>query len=92
MGACVDVDRVGRNLNGRDWIVKHGNAGAKNAPIRLVDTVTTLATMNKSEVEGTVDVGILMGEIYIPTKWEEFVTQCVGFGGIGGADEMGVRR
>ncbi len=86
------MDRVGRNLNRRDRIVKHGGAGAKNALLRLVDTVTTLATMNRSEVEGAVDVGILMGEIYIPTKWKEFVTQCVGFGGIGGADEMGGRR
>jgi len=86
------MDRIGRNLNRRDRIVKHGGAGAKNAPIRLVDMVMTLATMNRSEVEGAVDVCILMGEIYIPTKWKEFVTQCVGFGGIGGADEMGVRR
>ena len=54
--------------------------GAKKAPIRLVNTVTTLAAMNSSKVGGAVEVGILMGEVYIPTKWLEFVTQCVGFG------------
>jgi len=49
--------------------VKHGGAGAENVPIRPINTVTTLATVNGSEVEGPVDVGILMGEIDIPTKW-----------------------
>ena len=92
VGACVNVYRIGRNLDGRNRIVKHSGAGAKNPPIRLINAVTTLATINTSEVEGAVDVGIRMGEIYVPTEWKEFMTQCICFGGIGRADEMGVRR
>ncbi len=72
--------------------MKHSSAGAENPPIRLINTVTALATINSGEVEGTVDVGIRMGEINILTEWKEFMTQCVCFGGIGRADEMGVTR
>ena len=70
--------------------MKHSGAGAENPPIRLINTVTTLATINNGEVKVTVDVGIRMGEINIPTEWKEFVTQRVCFGGIRRVDEMGV--
>ena len=72
--------------------MKHSGAGAENPPIRLINTVTALVTISSGKVEGTVDVGIRMGEINIPTEWKEFMTQCVCFGGIGRADEMGVTR
>ena len=72
--------------------MKHNGAGAKNIPVRLTNTVPTLAPANGGEIKGTMNVGICMGEIDVPTKWKKFVTQGVCFGGIGWADEMGVAR
>jgi hypothetical protein len=39
-----------------------------------------------------VDVGVRVGEIYVPMECTEFVMQRVCFGGIRRADEMGVTR
>ena len=74
MGACVNVHGVGRNLNQRNQIMKHIDAGSDNPPIRLINAVTSFATMNGSKIEGPVNVGIQVGEINVPTKWKEFVT------------------
>ena len=74
MGACINVHGVGRNLNQRNQIMKHIGAGSEDPPIRLINTVTTFATMNGSKIEGPVNVGIPVGEINVPTKWKEFMT------------------
>jgi hypothetical protein len=54
--------------------MKHIGAGLKDPPICLINAATTLATVNGSKIEGPVNIGIQMGEINVPTKWEEFVT------------------
>ena len=54
--------------------MKHIDAGSDNPPIRLINAVTSFATMNGSKIEGPVNVGIQVGEINVPTKWKEFVT------------------
>ena len=53
--------------------MKHIGAGSEDPPIRLINTVTTFATMNGSKIEGPVNVGIRVGEINVLTKWKEFV-------------------
>ena len=53
--------------------MKHIGAGLEDPPIRLINAVTTFATMNGSKIEGPVNVGIRMGEINVLTKWKEFV-------------------
>lgn len=78
--ASVDVNRIRWNLDGGDGIMKHRGVRSKYAPISLINAVASLATVNRSEIEGAMNEGVTMGEIYISAEGHEFMTRGIGFG------------
>ena len=54
--------------------MEHFPPRPKNRPVIITDTVATFATVERSEVERAVDVGVGMGEVDVLTKWKEAVT------------------
>ena len=73
------MNRIGRHIKTRNWVVIEIAMGFEDIPFNLTDSVTTLSFVYNSEIQRTMNECVRMSEVDVFVKREEFVTISVVF-------------
>ena len=63
VGSSVNVNRIGRNVEGRKGVLEHGSMLPEDVPVSLAYTVSAFAASNGSKFERTVDIRICVCDV-----------------------------
>jgi len=56
MSSLINVNRIGRNVEGRYGVLEHGGMLPKDVPILLAYSVSAFAASDGSKFKGTMDI------------------------------------
>ena len=68
MNTAVDMDGVRRKVEMRKRVMKHRRLFCKDVPVELGYAIACFTTMDCSEIDGAMNVGIKVSEIKPTTK------------------------
>ncbi len=88
MNALIDVNRIRRHAKQRNEVHELQFVMGKNTPISLQDAVVCFVAIHYSKVEWAVSVGVGVGEIQPPPKWNQFLLCSKSFGCVRRTDEV----
>ena len=77
MSTSINVNRIGRNVEGRYGVLEHGGMPPKDVPILLAYTVSAFATSDGSKFKGTMDVCICVCDVEPFPKRQEVMAFCI---------------
>ena len=63
MSSSINVNRIGKNVEGRYGVLEHAGMPPKDVPILLANAVAAFAASDGSKFEGTVNEGVKMCDI-----------------------------
>ena len=77
MSSSINVNRIGRNVEGRYGVLEHGGMLLKDVSILLAYAVSAFAASDGSKFKGTMDICICMCDVEPFPERQEVMACCI---------------